>query len=123
MPKLKSIEDLQEIRERARRDILIRTEAEIKFVVGMGTCGIAAGARETMCAILDELQKREIHAHVAITGCLGMCEKEPLVSIKQSGKPTVIYGNVYPNRVPHLIEEHLVKGNVVREWVLDGMPA
>ena len=117
MPRLKTIEDLRRIREEARKEIRVRLETGTTITVGMGTCGIAAGARETMHAILEELAKREIEAHVTTTGCIGMCSKEPLVDIEQAGQPRITYGNVHPDMVPRLIEEHLVKGNVVEEWV------
>jgi NADP-reducing hydrogenase subunit HndB len=84
----------------------------------MGTCGIAAGAREVMHAILDELENRGIDAHVTTVGCIGMCSKEPLVDIQQGDEPRVTYGNISPEMVPKLIEEHLVNGNVVDEWVV-----
>ncbi len=117
MPKIKSLEDLKRIREQAQQELRIRTETGTKITVGMGTCGIAAGARETMHAILEELKKRNIEAHVTTVGCIGMCSKEPLVDIEQAGRPRITYGNVHPDMVPRLIEEHLVNGNVVQEWV------
>src|SRR5512139_3852860 len=110
MPKMKSIDDLKRVREQAQADFKIRTETTTKFIVGMGTCGIAAGARETMHAILEELSKRDIDAHVTTVGCIGMCVKEPLVDIEQAGKPRITYANVKPAMVPQLIEEHLIKG-------------
>jgi len=117
MPKIKSLEDLKRIREQAQQELRIRTETGTKITVGMGTCGIAAGARETMHAILEELKKRNIEAHVTTVGCIGMCSKEPLVDIEQAGRPRITYGNVHPDMVPRLIEEHLINGNVVQEWV------
>jgi NADP-reducing hydrogenase subunit HndB len=118
MPKLKSLEDLERLRERAQRELKTRLETSTTITVGMGTCGIAAGARETMHAILDELEKRQIDAHVTTTGCIGMCVKEPLVDIEQAGKPRVTYGQVRPDMVPRLIEEHLINGRVVEEWAV-----
>jgi NADP-reducing hydrogenase subunit HndB len=118
MPKLKSLEDLERLRERAQRELKTRLETSTTITVGMGTCGIAAGARETMHAILDELEKRQIDAHVTTTGCIGMCVKEPLVDIEQAGKPRVTYGQVHPDMVPRLIEEHLINGRVVEEWAV-----
>jgi NADP-reducing hydrogenase subunit HndB len=118
MPKLKSLEDLETLRERAQRELKTRLETSTTITVGMGTCGIAAGARETMHAILDELEKRQIDAHVTTTGCIGMCVKEPLVDIEQAGKPRVTYGQVHPDMVPRLIEEHLINGRVVEEWAV-----
>ena len=91
MPKIGSLDDLKKIRESALRDLTIRRSTGTKITVGMGTCGIAAGARETMQAILKELDSREIEANVATVGCIGMCSKEPLVDIEQAGKPRVTY--------------------------------
>jgi NADP-reducing hydrogenase subunit HndB len=118
MPKLKSLDDLQALRQQLQKDIKARTDAATTITVGMGTCGIAAGAREVMHAILNELESRSIDAHVTTVGCIGMCSKEPLVDIQQSDEPRVTYGNISPEMVPRLIEEHLVKGNVVDEWVV-----
>jgi NADP-reducing hydrogenase subunit HndB len=122
MPKLKTLEDLKKLRDSAQKEINVRVETGTRIIIGMGTCGIAAGARETMHAILDELKKREIDAHVTTVGCIGMCVKEPLVDIEQAGKPRITYGNVKPNMVPRLIEEHLIKGNVVTEWTVGRLP-
>lgn len=123
MSRLKTIEELKKLREEAQRDIRVRTETGTKIIVGMGTCGIAAGARETMHAILEELKKREVEAHVTTVGCIGMCVKEPLVDIEQAGKPRVTYSNVHPDMVPRLIEEHLINGTVVEEWVVGRLPS
>ena len=122
MPKLKSVEDLKKIREQAQRDLKVRTATGTRVIVGMGTCGIAAGARDTMHAILEELERLAIDANVTTVGCIGMCSKEPLVDIEQAGRPRVTYCNVHPPMVPHLIEEHLVRGKVVDEWVMGRVP-
>jgi len=118
MPKIKSLEELKRIREEAQKDLRVRTETGTRIIIGMGTCGIAAGARDVMHAILKELERRGIEAHVETVGCIGMCAKEPLVDIEQAGKPRVTYANVTPDMVPRLIEEHLVHGRVVQEWAL-----
>ncbi len=118
MPRLKSLEELQQLRERVQSELKARTSASTVITVGMGTCGISAGAREVMYAILAELERLKIDAHVTTTGCIGMCSREPLVDIQQGNQPRVTYGNVTPAMVPRLIEEHLVKGNVVTEWVV-----
>jgi NADP-reducing hydrogenase subunit HndB len=122
MPKLKTLEDLKRLREEAQQSLKVRTETGTKIIIGMGTCGIAAGARETMHAILEELKRREIDAHVTTVGCIGMCIKEPLVDIEQAGKPRITYGNVQPDMVPRLIEEHLINGGVVEEWAVGRLP-
>jgi NADP-reducing hydrogenase subunit HndB len=118
MTKLKSIEDLQRVREEAQRSLQARTDTGTTIVVGMGTCGIAAGARETMHAIMAELEKRGIEAHVKTVGCIGQCVKEPLVDIEQAGQPRITYANVRAEMAPRLIEEHLVNGRLVQEWVM-----
>ena len=123
MPKLKTLEDLKRVREEAQQSLKVRMDTGTTITVGMGTCGIAAGARETMHAILEELAKREIDAHVTTVGCIGMCVKEPLVDIEQAGQAAITYANVKPEMVPRLIEEHLVKGQPVEEWVIGRMQA
>jgi NADP-reducing hydrogenase subunit HndB len=122
MPRLKSLEELQKLRDKAQHELTIRQKTGTTITVGMGTCGIAAGARETMHTILRELDRRGIEAQVATVGCIGMCSKEPLVDIEQASRPRVTYANVHPDMVPHLIEEHLVNGNVVEEWVFGRVP-
>jgi NADP-reducing hydrogenase subunit HndB len=118
MPKITSLADLQQLRQQLQQDIKARTDATTTITVGMGTCGIAAGAREVMHALLAELDKRGINAHVTTVGCIGMCSKEPLVDIQQGNEPRVTYGNVDPTMVPRLIEEHVVQGRVVDDWVV-----
>ena len=118
MPKIKSLDELRRVREQVREDIATRLETGTTITVGMGTCGIAAGARETMHAILEELKKRDIEAHVATVGCIGMCSSEPLVDVEQLGRPRITYRQITADKVPQLIEEHLVKGNVVEDWVV-----
>ncbi len=118
MPKLKSFEELRKLRTQLQKDIKTRTETSTTITVGMGTCGISAGARETMHAILAELDERNIDAHVTTVGCIGMCHKEPLVDVQQGDEPRVTYGNVTPAMVPRIIEEHLIQGHVVEEWAI-----
>jgi NADP-reducing hydrogenase subunit HndB len=118
VPKVTNLEDLRQLRQQLQKDMKARTESSTTITVGMGTCGIAAGARETMEAFLDELGTRSIDAHVATTGCIGMCSKEPLVDIQQGDGPRITYGNVNPSMVPRIIDQHLVGGQVVKEWVV-----
>jgi NADP-reducing hydrogenase subunit HndB len=122
MPKMKTLEDLRRVREDALQSMKVRMDTGTTIIVGMGTCGIAAGARDTMHAILEELAKRQIDAHVTTVGCIGMCVKEPLVDIEQAGQPRVTYANVRPEMVPQLIEQHLVKNQPVTEWVVGRVP-
>ena len=118
MPKLKTLDDLRQVRDSAQQSLKVRLDTGTTITVGMGTCGIAAGARETMHAILEELARRQIDAHVTTVGCIGMCVKEPLVDIEQAGHLRVTYANIKPGMVARLIEEHLVNGRPVEEWVV-----
>ena len=123
MARLKNVEELKKLRAEALKDIMVRTQTGTRIIVGMGTCGIAAGAREVMNAILKELEARKIEAHVETVGCVGMCAKEPLVDIEQAGKSRIRYANIAPENIPRLIEEHLVKGNVIQEWAIGRLDA
>jgi len=122
MPKIMTIDDFKKLRETARREIRVRLQTGTKIIIGMGTCGIAAGARETMHAVLEELNKRQVDAHVTTVGCIGMCAFEPLVDIVQAGGSRITYGNMHPEKIPRLIEEHLIHGRVVEDWVVARMP-
>jgi len=115
---LRSLDDLRRLREEAHREIRVREATGTKIIVGMGTCGIAAGAREVMRAVMDELAARNIEAHVTTVGCIGMCAQEPLVDIVQAGASRITYGKVKPEMVPRIITEHLVQGQPVEEWVV-----
>ena len=123
MAKLKNLEELRNLREAAQHAMMVRTNTNTRVIIGMGTCGIAAGARDVMHAILKELEQRKIEAHVETVGCIGMCAKEPLVDIEQAGQPRVTYGNITADKVPQLIEQHLNKGQVVEEWVVGRLGA
>ena len=123
MARLKNIEELKKLRDEAQKDLMVRTQTGTRIIIGMGTCGIAAGAREVMHAVLRELETRKIEAHVETVGCVGMCAQEPLVDIEQAGKSRVRYANITPDHVPRLIEEHLIKGHVIQEWAIGRLDA
>ncbi|HSB04018.1 MAG TPA: (2Fe-2S) ferredoxin domain-containing protein [Thermodesulfobacteriota bacterium] len=123
MARLKNIEELKKLRNEAQKDLMVRTQTGTRIVIGMGTCGIAAGAREVMHAVLRELEARKIEAHVETVGCVGMCAQEPLVDIEQAGKSRVRYANITPEHVPRLIEDHLMKGQVIQEWAIGRLDA
>lgn len=118
MPKLLNGDDLLRAHEKARKDLLKRQQTGATIFIGMGTCGVAAGAAEIESLIRQELSQRNLEAEVVPVGCIGMCFKEPLVDIQLPGQPRVTYGNIGPERVPRLIEEHLVKGAPVKQWVV-----
>lgn len=118
MPRLTNLEDLKRLKEEAQREIKVRGDTNTKITVGLGTCGIAAGAREVMHAILHELESNDIEAVVATVGCIGLCAQEPLVDVEQAGSPRITYGKVTPEMVPTIISDHLIKGEVVTRWVV-----
>ncbi|HDQ72051.1 MAG TPA: (2Fe-2S) ferredoxin domain-containing protein [Chloroflexi bacterium] len=118
MEKLKSLEALNRLRAEFQDKVSLRLDVGTTIAIGMGTCGIAAGAREVMHAILEELESRDVQAHVTTVGCVGMCEKEPLVEIHRADEPPVTYGNITPAKAPRLVDEHLVKGQTIEEWVV-----
>lgn len=116
---MKTLADLHALRDKLKADIKLRKNSGTKIIVGMGTCGIAAGAREVMTAILDELAKRHLlDVQVQQTGCIGMCEKEVLVDVLRPGEPRITYGKVKPQDVAKIIAEHVVNGRIVEELVV-----
>ncbi len=121
MALLANVFQLQELREELSEDIRKRRATSTTILVGMGTCGIAAGAQETMQALESELTKRGIDAQLSPVGCLGVCSKEPLVDISQASNNHVLYANITAEMVPRLVEEHLVHGRPVKSWVLGRM--
>lgn len=116
---LKTIEDLKRLREQVQSETRVRQESSKQIIVGMGTCGIAAGAREVMSAILDEIAKRRLEdITVRQTGCIGMCEKEVLVDIVLPGLPRITYGRVTAADIPKIIVEHVINGCPIKEMVV-----
>lgn len=123
MPQLNNLEELQLLCQEIKQGERVRRETSTVITVGMGTCGIAAGARETLQAIQEELNKRQIDALVVTAGCIGVCIREPLVDIQQAGQSRIVYANVQPEMVPRLIEEHVIKGQPIKEWAVGRMPS
>ena len=118
MPILGTLEDLVRLEEQFREEILARDQASTKITIGMGTCGISAGARAVRQAVLAECDARNIDARVTAVGCIGMCWREPLVDIQQGNQPRITYANVTPEMVSRIIEEHVVGGRLVEDWIV-----
>ena len=120
---IKNLEDLRKIKAESQKATETRKQNDTQIIIGMGTCGIAAGAREVMKAVLDELAKRKINnVSVLQTGCIGMCQKEPLLDIVRPGEDRVTYGPVKPTDVPRIIADHLVNGIIVDDLVVAKLP-
>jgi (2Fe-2S) ferredoxin len=115
------LEDLKKIREKSEKDMLLRAgKTRLKVVVGMGTSGIAAGARETLKTFLDEIEKRALRdVIVTQAGERGLSSHEPIVTVVEEGKPSVVYGNVNAELARRIVAEHLVNGNPVSASVIE----
>lgn len=114
------LDDLKKIREKMQSEKNLREgKGRIKAVVGMGTCGIAAGAREVLSAIIEELEKRNItDVVVSQSGCRGLCDREPIVDVYENEKPMITYGNLDSAKAKKIVVEHFVNGNVVSDYVI-----
>ncbi len=120
MSTIKSLEDLKKIREEALEKRKVKaSEGNAQVTVAMGTCGIAAGARETMKAVLDVIEKDNISGIiVSQTGCIGLCEKEPIVQVTVGTDPKVTYGKVSPEVARRIMKEHIGQGKIVQDYVI-----
>lgn len=117
---MKSLEELKKLREDAIKNVEMRnTDKDIRVVVGMATCGIAAGARPVLASFVEEVAKRNLNnVQVVQTGCIGMCTYEPIVEVYAPGKEKVTYIHVDPDKVKRIVLEHLVNNNIVREYTI-----
>jgi NADP-reducing hydrogenase subunit HndB len=118
---MKSLADLEAIRQRTLDKVNLRRENNegTRVVIGMATCGIAAGARPVMLAFMDEVNKRGLlNVTVAQTGCIGMCRLEPMVEITVPGQDKVTYIKMSADKVARVVEEHVVNGRPVLEYAI-----
>jgi NADP-reducing hydrogenase subunit HndB len=120
MNAIKSLDDLKKIREDAlAKRKVAETSGATQVIVGMGTCGIAAGARDTMKAVLEYIEAKNLpNIVVTQTGCIGLCEQEPILQVVISDKEKVTYGKVTPDVVKKIMENHVEKGEVVEDHVI-----
>jgi NADP-reducing hydrogenase subunit HndB len=120
MTTIKSLDDLKKIREEALAKRQVKSaEGAKQVIVAMGTCGIAAGARDTMKAILGVIEKDRLEdISVTQTGCIGLCEKEPIVQVVIGDQPKVTYGKVDRVLAERIVREHVIAGNIVAEAVI-----
>lgn len=117
---MKSLDELKKLREEAIKNVEMRnSEKDIRVVVGMATCGISAGARPVLTALVEEVAKRNLNnVQVVQTGCIGMCTYEPIVEVYTPGKEKVTYINVNTDKAKRIVSEHLVNNNIVREFTI-----
>ena len=105
MPKLGSAQDLRELRAQWVDRVAQRYAVGTHLVVSMGTCGIQAGARETLLALAAELRKRKLDVQLTHGGCINQCDREPLVTVYSADAAPAIYGNVTADKVPQFVEQ------------------
>ena len=117
---MKTLKELEEIRQRTLEEVNLRKDRKgTRVVVGMGTCGISAGARPVLMAFVEEIRKRNLqHVTVTQTGCIGVCRLEPMVEVYMPDEEKVTYVNMTPEKVKRVVSEHLVNGQVVKEFTI-----
>ncbi|MCU0488937.1 MAG: (2Fe-2S) ferredoxin domain-containing protein [Anaerolineales bacterium] len=121
MPAIKSLEDLKRVREEALQKRQLKSEpGGVQIIVGMGTPGIAAGARETMKAILETIAEKQLtNIVVRQTGNIGLDSWEPIVQVIIGEEPKVTYGRVNPDAARRIMQEHVQDGKIVKDYVIE----
>lgn len=121
MPTIKTIDDLERLREKAKKVREMRDQTgKTQIVVGMGTVGIAAGARETLKAILTNIEEKHLSDIILRqTANIGLVGQDPVVQVTLPGAETVTYGKITPAMATRIMEEHVVQGNIVQEFQID----
>lgn len=118
---MKSLEELKAIREKMQGSVGFRSTEEegTRVVVGMATCGIASGARPVLTTLSNEVQERGLaNVKVTQTGCIGLCQYEPIVEVYEPGKSKVTYVKMNVEKAKKIVEEHLIRGKAVAEYML-----
>lgn len=118
---MKSLAELQAIKEKMKNKVIIREGVgDIRVVVGMATCGITAGARPVLNALVEEVNNSGLCDKVTVsqTGCIGICQLEPIVEVYEAGKEKVTYVKMDTDKVKRVVEEHLKGGKVVTEYTV-----
>ena len=118
---MKSLAELAELRDKMKTQVNMRHDAtdDTRVLVGMATCGIAAGARPVLAAFLEEVNKRQVkNVMVSQTGCVGICQHEPVVEIVAPGQEKVTYIKMSPEKAARVVAEHLVNGQIISEFTI-----
>lgn len=120
---MKSLEELRAIRERMQGQVGLRAEdhSHIRVVVGMATCGIASGARPVLTTLSNLVQEKGLTDKVSVTqtGCIGLCQYEPIVEVVEPGKEKITYVKMTPDKAAEVVERHLIGGHVVEAYTLN----
>ncbi len=118
---MKSLAELAAIRDKMKDKVVIREgSSQTRVVVGMATCGIAAGARPVLTAFVEKINEAGLAANVTVTqtGCIGICQYEPVVEIYEAGKEKVTYVKMSPEKAAEVVEKHLKGGKVIEEYTI-----
>ncbi len=116
---MKSLEDLKKIRESMQSELGLTDNAPIRVVVGLATCGIASGARPVLDAVSEEVKKQKIdNVNVYQTGCIGLCQYEPIMEVLEPGKEKVTYVKMTPEKAKEVVTKHLKQGTAIPEYTL-----
>ena len=117
---MKSLAELQAIRNKTINNVVLRKEGDnIRIVIGMATCGIAAGARPVMNAFMEEISKRGLgNVAVTQTGCIGVCRLEPIVEVYMPGEEKVTYVKMDAKKAVEVVAEHIVNGRAVNQYTI-----
>ncbi len=118
---MKSLAELQAIREKMKDKVVLREDSgDIRVVVGMATCGIAAGARPVLNTFVEEVNNHGLASKVTVsqTGCIGICQFEPVVEVYEAGKEKVTYVRMTAEKAKEVVEKHLKSGKVIAEYTI-----
>lgn len=118
---MKSLAELKAIREKMQNQVSLRSESadQIRVVVGMATCGIASGARPVLTTLSDAVQSKGLtNISVIQTGCIGLCQYEPIVEVLEPGKEKVTYVKMNPEKALEVLEKHLIGGQVISNYTI-----
>ena len=118
---MKSLAELKAIKDRMKSKVILREgQGDIRVVVGMATCGIAAGARPVLNTLVEEVNNADLYEKVTVsqTGCIGFCQLEPIVEVYEAGKEKITYVKMTPEKAKEVVEKHLKGGNVVTEYTV-----
>lgn len=122
---MKTLEELKAIREKMQSQVSMRSEdhSHTRVVVGMATCGIASGARPVLTTLSNLVQEKDLTNKISVTqtGCIGLCQYEPIVEVMEPGKEKVTYVKMTPEKAEEVMERHLIGGHVVEEYTLSSV--